>query len=96
MGILIHWALVYYYLIGFYQGYTPSPLLRVLITLLVLLASWCYFMACLSDPGHIEYEIQDGFSDEKLNDRLYDQIVSGKQVKGYDIMHEHNDTELVE
>jgi hypothetical protein len=93
-GILIHWILVYYYLVGFYQG-SSSMGFSALFTIIVLLASWCYGMACLSDPGHIDYEIQDGFSDDKLNNRLYDQM-TGKKVMEYDIMHDHTETELVE
>ena len=62
IGIFIHWMLVFYYLEGFYIGFMReaqqgSVLLSVLFTLVVLLAAASYWMACLSDPGHIDYEI---------------------------------------
>ena len=53
-------------------------------------------MACLSDPGHIDYEMQDRLSSEKLNNRLYEQLVKGKITQNFDVLHEHTETELVE
>ena len=102
IGIFIHWMLVYYYLEGFYIGYVreagnqDKKGVIILFTIIVILAAWSYWMACLSDPGHIEYEIQDKLSDEKLNNRLFEQLVNGRQVRDFDILHEHTETELVE
>ena len=101
IGIFIHWMLVFYYLKGFYQGFIQdaqqgSLFLQILFTLVVVLASASYWMACLSDPGHIDYEMQDRLSSEKLNNRLYEQLVKGKITQNFDVLHEHTETELVE
>jgi hypothetical protein len=95
-GMALHWVLVFYHVRGIMH--VEAGNITLLLFLFILsLATWCWVMAAITDPGHIDYERQDKYSCDKLNKRLYEVLVEGAELKHQvDIQNEHTETELID
>ena len=60
------------------------------------MATWAFWMASLSNPGHLDFELQENFSKDRLNDRLYEQLIIGKKPDDIGIKDEDTETKLLD